>query len=121
MNKTPKTTEKLLDFLEQIVPAEILDNRPGRRESTVTRQAFLIDVREGIKAAPMAVRLTPHLLAIANWKSPFDDPIIRQFIPLKSNLVPDHPMATLDSLDEKKYSPVPGLVHRYPDRVLILC
>jgi len=26
----------------------------------------------------------------------------------------------LDSLDEDEHSPVPGLVHRYPDRVLFL-
>jgi hypothetical protein len=68
----------------------------------------------------MSVRLTPHIISVADWRSPFDDPIIRQFLPLKSNLLPDHPKLTLDSLHEEGDSPVPGLVHRYPDKVLFL-
>jgi lysine 2,3-aminomutase len=53
-----------------------------------------------MKAAPMSVRLTPHIISVADWKSPFNDPIIRQFVPLKSNILPDHPKLTLDSLPE---------------------
>ena len=68
----------------------------------------------------MSVRLTPHIMSVADWTSPFDDPIVRQFLPLKSNLLPDHPKLMLDSLNEEHDSPVPGLVHRYPDKVLFL-
>ncbi|KAK7522083.1 uncharacterized protein IWZ02DRAFT_487271 [Phyllosticta citriasiana] len=32
---------------------------------------------------------------------------------------PDHPNLTLDSMEEKADSPVPGLVHRYPDKALL--
>lgn len=35
-------------------------------------------------------------------------------------MIPDHPKLTLDSLHETADSPVPGLVHRYPDKALFL-
>lgn len=85
-----------------------------------TRDEFLLDVLEGMKVAPMSVRLTPHILSVANWADPLNDPICRQFIPLKSTIVADHPALTLDSLHETDDSPVPGLVHRYPEKVLFL-
>ena len=85
-----------------------------------TRQDFINDVREGIKVAPMSTRLTPHILSLVNWSRPFDDPLRRQFIPMKSSLIEDHPRLTLDSLGEVRDSPVPGLVHRYPDKALFL-
>ena len=68
----------------------------------------------------MAVRLTPHIMSVIDWKNPLDDPIRRQFVPLKSTFVKDHPALELDSLHETDDSPVPGLVHRYPEKVLFL-
>jgi lysine 2,3-aminomutase len=111
---------KLLGFLDQILPSRIPDSRRAGHNTITTREAFLSDVEAGMKAAPMSVRLTPHIISVANWNSPFNDPIVRQFVPLKSNLLPDHPKLTLDSLHEEGDSPVPGLVHRYPDKVLFL-
>lgn len=35
-------------------------------------------------------------------------------------MLPDHPKLDLDSLGETHHSPVQGLVHRYPDKVLFL-
>lgn len=55
-----------------------------------------------------------------NWRDPRHDPIRRQFLPLKSTLIPEHPKLALDSLHEKADSPVEGLVHRYPDKALFL-
>ena len=52
--------------------------------------------------------------------SPYDDPVRRQFVPVASTRLPDHPMLTLDSLREQDDSPTPGLVHRYPDKALFL-
>ncbi len=60
------------------------------------------------------------MLSRINWKDPRSDPIFRQFVPLWSWMMPDHPELTLDSLHEEADSPVPGLVHRYPDKVLFL-
>lgn len=70
--------------------------------------------------APMAVRLTPHILSVIDWNNPLADRIRRQFVPLKSSIFPDHPEVALDSLHEAQHSPVRGLVHRYPDKVLFL-
>jgi lysine 2,3-aminomutase len=85
-----------------------------------TRDDFICDVEEGMSRAPMAVRLTPHILSVAAWSDPLNDPIRRQFLPLKSTLAQDHPKLTLDSLHETSDSAVEGLVHRYPDKVLFL-
>ena len=71
-------------------------------------------------AAPMSIRITPHILSIIDWAKPLSDPIRRQFIPLKSSLLPDHPKLQLDSLNETADSPTPGLVHRYYDKALFL-
>ncbi len=46
-------------------------------------------------------------------------PIRRQVIPTRQELVPFED-EMVDSLGEDAHSPVPGLVHRYPDRVLML-
>ena len=81
---------------------------------------FLQDVQEGFQRAPMAVRISPYLISLIDWRDPVTDPIRRQFLPLGSQLQPDHPMLTLDSLHEQADAPVPGLTHRYPDKVLFL-
>lgn len=81
---------------------------------------FEKDVQDGFGAAPMSVRVSPYLVALIDWKDPYKDPIRRQFIPVASQLEPDHPMLTLDSLHEQADAPVPGLTHRYPDKALFL-
>ena len=83
-------------------------------------EALLRDVEEGFRRAPMAVRVTPYILSLIDWSAPETDPLRRQFIPLGSQLRPDHPMLQLDSLAEQQDAPVPGLTHRYPDKVLFL-
>jgi len=81
---------------------------------------FIKDVEGGFASAPMAVRISPYLLSLIDWSRPYEDPIRRQFLPLRSQLEPDHPMLTLDSLHEQSDAPVPGLTHRYPDKALFL-
>ncbi len=81
---------------------------------------FRLDVEAGFKKAPMAVRISPYLLALIDWNDPHKDPTRRQFLPLGSQLEPDHPMLTLDSLHEQNDAPVAGLTHRYHDKVLFL-
>jgi len=82
---------------------------------------YIWEVVEGMRAAPMAVRLTPHIVSLIDWSEPRTDPIARQFIPLKGSTLPDHPELTLDSLHEEHDEVVEGLVHRYSDKVLFLC
>lgn len=82
--------------------------------------AFYKAVEEGSARASMSVRLTPYVLALIDWDNPENDPIRRQFLPLATEQLPDHPLATFDSLAEQSHSPVDGLTHRYRDKVLFL-
>ncbi len=68
----------------------------------------------------MAFRLSPHILSVINWNDPLNDPIRRQFLPLKSSMNVTHLDCSLDSVQESDSSPVPGLVHRYPNKALSL-
>ena len=82
--------------------------------------SFYEDVVQGLKGAPMALRISPYLLGLIRWSEPYRDPIRTQFLPVASQQVPDHPELRLDSLHERKDSPVPGLTHRYVDKALFL-
>jgi lysine 2,3-aminomutase len=64
------------------------------------------------------VDVTPYFVSLIRPDDP-GDPIRRQVIPTAEELVPFTAMME-DSLAEDRHSPVPGLVHRYPDRVLML-
>lgn len=83
-------------------------------------QEFLDDMDAGLRAAPMNVRVSPYLISRIDWRNPYDDPLRIQFLPVASKRLPEHPQLTLDSLHEQDDSPTPGLVHRYPDKVLFL-
>lgn len=109
-----------MKFLTSALPENINSKAGGPFEHIRTREGFIQDVFEGIDIAPMAIRLTPHILSVVDWANPLEDPIRRQFLPLKSSAMPDHQMLTLDSLHEEDDSPVKGLVHRYPHKALFL-
>lgn len=83
-------------------------------------QALADDFAASLANNPMQVRLTPYVLALIDWHNPSADPLRRQFIPLASEYVPDHPALALDCLSEHRDSPAPGVVHRYPNKALLL-
>ena len=64
------------------------------------------------------VEITPYFISLIDPNDP-NDPIRRQVIPTADEIIPFTGMME-DSLAEDRHSPVPGLVHRYPDRVLML-
>jgi lysine 2,3-aminomutase len=73
------------------------------------RAEVLRDFRMGI---------TPYYLSLVDSTDP-DDPILRQVVPL----VEEHDNRSVgneDPLGEEAFSPVPGITHRYPDRVLMV-
>ncbi|CAI6342372.1 unnamed protein product [Periconia digitata] len=111
---------KLTKFLIDVLPDALASSDNPQLQHIRTKHDFIEDANSGLELAPMAVRLTPHILSRINWAAPLDDPIRRQFLPLKSSILEDHKSLTLDSLDEEADSPVPGLVHRYPGRALFL-
>src|ERR1700687_54817 len=67
-------------------------------------------------AARYAVAVTPEMAALIDLNDP-DDPIARQFIPSAEELV-TQPGENADPIGDYPHSPVSGIVHRYPDRVL---
>jgi len=64
------------------------------------------------------VEITPYFASLINPGDP-EDPVRKQVIPTANEILPFTGMME-DSLAEDRHSPVPGLVHRYPDRVLML-
>lgn len=64
-----------------------------------------------------AIAITPTVAALID---PADhaDPIARQFVPSADELrVAPHELS--DPIGDEAHAPVPGIVHRYPDRVLL--
>src|SRR5580693_2026609 len=67
-------------------------------------------------AARYAVAVTPDIAALIDRDDP-DDPIARQFIPSAEELTAG-PGENADPIGDHTHSPLAGIVHRYPDRVL---
>ena len=68
-------------------------------------------------AAKYAVAVTPELIAAID-PNDTEDPIARQFLPDETEL---HvaPEELADPIGDQAHAPVKGIVHRYPDRVLL--
>ncbi len=68
-------------------------------------------------AARYAVAVTPQMLRLID-PADANDPVARQLLPDAREL-DSRPEERADPLDEARLSPVPGIVHRYPDRALL--
>ncbi|MCX5979633.1 MAG: hypothetical protein NTV67_03305, partial [Chloroflexi bacterium] len=96
-----------------------LSNRVNTLEEIGEILELTDDEREGLSAeGKFRVDITPYFVSLIDPKDP-NDPIRRQVIPVGSEQQAFTAMME-DSLGEDRHSPVPGLVHRYPDRVLML-
>ena len=89
-----------IDELAQVIPLN-----DEEIEALTSNELFRVDI-------------TPYFVSLINPDDP-RDPIRAQVVPTAKELVPFESMMK-DSLAEDLHSPVPGLVHRYPDRVLML-
>jgi len=85
---------------EKVIPLT-----PGERKALSAAHLFRVDI-------------TPYFISLINPDDP-NDPVRKQVVPTDTEMVPFTAMME-DSLAEDRHSPVPGLVHRYPDRVLML-
>ncbi|QIB35526.1 lysine-2,3-aminomutase-like protein [Ancylobacter pratisalsi] len=81
--------------------------------------AGLLVGHEGLEAVAdrYAIAVTPTLAGLIDPTNP-EDPIGRQFLPDVREL-DTHPRELTDPIGDEAHSPVPGIVHRYPDRVLL--
>src|SRR5579862_3681396 len=68
-------------------------------------------------ASRYAVAITPAVADLIERDDP-DDPIARQFVPDARELVGEPPERR-DPIGDDAFSPLEGIVHRYPDRVLL--
>jgi lysine 2,3-aminomutase len=99
MNIAPKTLRQLSDLQQAgLVPAE--------------KRTALMQV-----AARYAIAITPAMTALIDPADP-SDPISRQFVPDPAEL-DSKPEERADPIGDRAHSPAPGIVHRYPDRVLL--
>ncbi|HDR03870.1 MAG TPA: lysine 2,3-aminomutase [Candidatus Marinimicrobia bacterium] len=72
-------------------------------------------LKETLEKFPLSV--TPYYLSLINVNDYVNDPVFKQSFPNSQELIHSaHDMA--DPLHEDKDSPVSGITHRYPDRVL---
>jgi lysine 2,3-aminomutase len=75
--------------------------------------------RRALSAAHLfRVDITPYFISLIDPDDP-NDPVRKQVVPTEVEMTPFTAMME-DSLAEDRHSPVPGLVHRYPDRALML-
>jgi len=68
-------------------------------------------------AAQYAVAITPAMAELIDRADP-NDPMARQFVPDAAELEA-RPEGLADPIGDDAHSPVAGVVHRYPDRVLL--
>jgi lysine 2,3-aminomutase len=99
MNAAPKTLRRLSELSEAGLAG-------------AAKQAALERV-----AAHYAVAITPAMAALIDRTDPHD-PIARQFVPDPAELEL-RPEENADPIGDDAHSPVAGIVHRYPDRVLL--
>jgi lysine 2,3-aminomutase len=88
---------------------DILRHIPVPEATADTLRKVLKDFRMGI---------TPYYFSLVDADDP-NDPILRQVVPLEEEYE-FRAVGDEDPLGEEKYSPVPGITHRYPDRVLMV-
>ncbi len=124
MSNTPFVSKRAPIY--QDVPAEQWNNwrwQLSNRLNTVEdfeKVLHLTDSERKALNAPGVFRvdITPYFVSLINPDDP-NDPVRKQVVPTAAEMVPFTAMME-DSLSEDRHSPVPGLVHRYPDRVLML-
>ena len=124
MANTPFTSKRAPVY--RSIPDEQWNNwrwQLSNRINTVEEFEKIIHLTEGERKALSAsnlfrVDITPYFISLIDPDDP-EDPIRKQVVPTEAELVPFTAMME-DSLAEDRHSPVPGLVHRYPDRVLML-
>src|SRR5205085_6717442 len=68
-------------------------------------------------AENFAVALTEEMAGLIDPADP-NDPIAAQFVPSAAELQ-TAPEESTDPIGDQRWSPLPGIVHRYPDRVLL--
>jgi len=97
-----------------------MTSRTLRRPAELVAAGLVAPEREAEIAAvarQFAVAISPEMAALIDRDDPAD-PIARQFVPDPRELA-STPEESADPIGDIRFSPVKGIVHRYPDRVLL--
>jgi lysine 2,3-aminomutase len=87
-------------------------------EALQTEGLIAPDPRLEAATASMAIAITEDMVRLIDRRDPAHDPIARQFVPsLEETEIAPEELA--DPIGDEARSPVKGIVHRYPDRVLL--
>lgn len=100
---TPLPPDRTLRTADELVAAGLLD--PAGRSAAAA------------VAARYSIAVTPAVRALIDPADPAD-PIARQYLPDAAELV-TAPHESADPTADAPFTPVPGVVHRYPDRALL--
>ncbi len=90
-----------------------------RSLSDLESAGLLTSASEALRAVASrySVAVTPEVAGMIDPADPAD-PVARQFLPDARELV-TLPQERADPIGDAAHSPIPGIVHRYPDRVLL--
>jgi len=88
-------------------------------------------VRMGLVCEPSAIRaanryparVTPYYAALSDWSSLRwrSDPLVRQWLPLADEVQgASRACDGCDPFDEAGHAPLPGVIRRFPDRIVVL-
>ena len=92
---------------------------PLRTLESLEREGLVTpDRRLSAAAQSMAIAITPEMAALIDRANLANDPIARQFVPSprETEIAPEE---LADPIGDEARSPIKGVVHRYPDRVLL--
>ncbi len=117
---------RLAKLFPQLSPEDWGDAHWQQRHSLTSKSQLeqVLDLSEDESLAleeaekRLAVRITPYFLSLIDPCDPCD-PLRLQVIPRGGELAADEAEES-DPLHEEQHMVVPGLVHRYPDRALLL-
>ena len=125
-----RLSERSADFLAKFYPDATIADWTDWRWQNRNRVRTLVDLQRMIELSEdemaairahtgaLPVGITPYYASLLDPANP-DQPLRRTVVPVlgEYDLTPGE---AEDPLGEDGHSPVPGLVHRYPDRVLLL-
>lgn len=125
-----RVSERSAEFLQRCYPDATLENWNDWRWQNRNRVRTLADLARMIElseeendairrhAGALPVGITPYYASLLDPKNAHQG-LRRTVVPVLGEYSTS-PAETEDPLGEDTHSPVPGLVHRYPDRVLLL-
>jgi lysine 2,3-aminomutase len=110
------------------VPLELWEDWRWQRQNAIRTTSQLTELLphapDDVKAlealeAQYKLAIPPYYFSLIDVDDP-SDPIRLQSVPSTAEMTSESGLELEDPLEEDKDSPVPGLTHRYPDRVLMV-